>query len=155
MNEAFVYNLRTPLFGAFTPRPRYAIERALDRPGDYLGCECCTRDDQLADGIGTDKLPPTSLLWQLWCEAGSIVNVRDLWEAFCAAIVDRENEDEGDEEEAEGRTHADRSGISSGIDERMALALFYRSLAELRMLGFIKPTKKKVDCLAKAAWKGL
>jgi origin recognition complex subunit 3 len=156
MNEAFVYDLKMPLASAFTPRSRYAIERALDRPGDYLGCECCTAGSQLAKGTRTDKLPPASLLWQLWCEAGSIVNVRDLWEAFSAAIVDREEEDEDEEEEGgEARKWADENGINNSIDERMALALFYRSLAELRMLGFVKPTKKKVDCLAKAAWKGL
>jgi origin recognition complex subunit 3 len=157
MNEVFVYDLKMPLAGAFMPRPRHAIERALDRPGDYLGCECCTADGQPAgEGMRSDKLPPTSLLWQLSCEAGSIVNVRDLWEAFSGALVDREGEDDNDAEEGDkAKAGAEGNGIRKGVDERMALALFYRSLAELRMLGFVKPTKKKVDCLAKAAWKGL
>ena len=166
MNEAFVSDLKMPLATAFTPRPRHAVQRALDRPGDYLGCGCCSAvDGQLPEeeDMRSGRLPPTSLLWQLWCEAGSVVNVRDLWDAFRSAIVDREVEDEEDDnnnnnngEEPRTRNESDdgtRTG--TGIDERMALALFYRSLAELRMLGFVKPTKKKVDCLAKAAWRGL
>jgi len=155
MHEAFVYDLKMPLASVFTPRPRYAIERAIDRPGDYLGCDCCTADGQMLEGSRSEKLPPTSLLWQLWCEAGNIVNVRDLWEAFSSTIVDREGEEEDDGDEVDSGTQAETGRPSSGIDERMALALFYRSLAELRMLGFIKPTNKKADCLAKVAWKGL
>jgi origin recognition complex subunit 3 len=154
MNEAFVYDLKMPLAGAFTPRPRYAIERAVDRPADYLGCDCCTTDGQVADGARSGRLPPTTLLSQLWYEAGNIVNVRDLWEAFSEAIVDLEDENE-DEERNEAGKAVERNNASNAIGERLALALFYRSLAELRMLSFVKPTKKKMDCLAKAAWKGL
>ena len=162
MNEAFVSDLKMPLAAAFAPRPRHAVERALDRPGDYLGCGCCSAaDTQLleeAEDMRSGRLPPTSLLWQLWCEAGSMVNVRDLWDAFRSAIVDREVEDGEDDNGEEPRTRNetdDGTRTGTGIDERMALALFYRGLAELRMLGFVKPTKKKVDCLAKAAWRGL
>src|SRR5271163_1445610 len=97
MHEAFVYDLKLPLSTAFTPRPRYAIERALDRPADYLGCECCATKQQ------SNALPPASLLWQLWYEAGSVVNVKDLWETFKARIMEPgEDEDEGmDQQEAE------------------------------------------------------
>ena len=155
MHEVFVYDLKIPLAGAFAPRPRYAIERALGHPGDYLGCECCSVDPQgRAEGMRSGMLPPTSLLWQLWCEAGNIVNVRDLWEAFSAAIVDRQDDDER-EETGEGEVQADKDIGGNGINERTALTLFYRGLAELRMLGFVKPTKKKVDCLAKVTWGGL
>lgn len=38
---------------------------------------------------------------------------------------------------------------------KMFRALFYRGLAEMRFLGFVKYTKKKADHLAKLAWKGL
>jgi origin recognition complex subunit 3 len=34
-------------------------------------------------------------------------------------------------------------------------ALFQRALAELKHLGFVKPTRKKVDHVAKMMWKGL
>lgn len=155
MHEAFIYDLKMPLANVFTPRPRYAIERAIDRPGDYLGCDCCAADGQMLEGSGSEKLPPTSLLWQLWCEAGNIVNVRDLWEAFSSTVVGRGEGEEDAGDEVDSGTQVGKDRRSSGIDERMALALFYRSLAELRMLGFVKPTKRKADCLAKVAWKGL
>ena len=90
------------------------------------------------------------------------MNVRDLWEAFKAIVVNRQEREDGEQEdgaEEQGMQGngaeedvADRTGV---VDERMALALFYRGLAELRMMGFVKPTKRKADCLAKTAWRGL
>jgi origin recognition complex subunit 3 len=149
MHEAFVYDLKSPLSTSFNPRPRYATERALFSPYDYLGCERC--EGQTLGQISSSQ-PPTSILWQLWCEAGVIVNVKDLWDAFSAIVVEK-GEDEDDEiEDDDGREAA---GDEGKLDERMALALFYRGLAELRMMGFVKPTKRKVDCLAKTAWRGL
>jgi len=149
MHEVFIYDLKQPLTGSFVPRPRYAIERALDRPADYLGCECCSsvgRGDIPVNG----QLPQTSLLWRLWCEAGNVVNVRDLWEAFRARVVEDEDIDGEVEEPGE------LGGIGANkTNERVALALFYRGLAEIKMLGFVKPTKRKVDCVAKTAWRGL
>ncbi len=162
MHEAFVYDLKSPLATVFTPRPRYAIERALSTPHDYLGCECC-EGDATREGGGPGQIlatqPPTSILWQLWCEAGGTVNVRDLWEAFRAIVVNRkeredEQEEEGEEDERVQGNSAEKDGAGV-VDERMGLALFYRGLAELRMMGFAKPTKRKADCLAKTAWRGL
>ena len=34
-------------------------------------------------------------------------------------------------------------------------ALFYRSIAEMNFLGFVKQTRKRVDHLQTLAWKGL
>lgn len=98
------------------------------------------------------------MLWQLWCEAGGIVNVRDLWSAFEAVVVEKKNveeEVEEDEEEKKWRNRVNGEVGPGGVDERMALALFYRGLAELRMMGFVKATKRKADCLAKTVWKGM
>lgn len=41
LHEIFLYDLKSPHKDAFTPRPRYAVERALSAPQDYLGCDCC------------------------------------------------------------------------------------------------------------------
>jgi origin recognition complex subunit 3 len=35
------------------------------------------------------------------------------------------------------------------------LMLFYRALADLKLSGMVKPSRKKTDHLAKMAWKGL
>ncbi len=154
MHEAFAYDLKSPLAIAFTPRPRYATERALSTPYDYLGCECC---EGQASGHISATQPATSILWQLWCEAGGIVNVRDLWNAFEAIVVDRQEDDDDDdyEESTRGKGDVEAAKVTGAVDGRMALALFYRGLAELRMMGFVKGTKRKVDCLAKTAWRGL
>ncbi len=129
-NEIWIYDSKTPYRDVFIPRPRVVVERALSRPHDYLGCSCCnTQSDLMAP-----TLPVTAILYQLYLETGSLINVADLWSAFLA-IVGEENE--------------------GGLDERTALVLFYRGLAELKAMGFVKQSRKKADHIAKLAWKGL
>ena len=129
-HEIWLYDSRTPYKDVFMPRPRAVIERALSRPHDYLGCSCC----KVEEGHIASTLPTTAILYQLYLETGSLVNVADLWSAYLA-IVGNENE--------------------AGLDERTALVLFYQGLAELRIMGFVKPSRKKADHIAKLAWKGL
>ncbi|KAI1489745.1 origin recognition complex subunit 3 N-terminus-domain-containing protein [Biscogniauxia mediterranea] len=129
-NEIWLYDAKTPYRDVFVPRPRTVVERALSRPHDYLGCSCCkSRGDQLMP-----TLPATAILYQLYLETGSLINTADLWSAFFA-IVGEDNEE--------------------GLDERTALVLFYRALAEMRAAGFVKQSRKKADHIAKLAWKGL
>lgn len=141
-HEIFIFNAKTPLFPAFTPTPRYAIERALSSPADYLSCHCCGTDNPSTH-------PPSAILWTLWCEAGSIVNARDLWEAFRGVLISREQDDEVEK--------GGEVGDDDTTNEKRVLALFYRSLAELQMLGMVKMSKRKpgVECLAKIAWRGM
>ncbi|KAI8632070.1 origin recognition complex subunit 3 N-terminus-domain-containing protein [Xylariaceae sp. FL1651] len=129
-NEIWLYDAKTPYKDVFIPRPRNVLERALSRPHDYLGCSCCkTNEDQI---IST--LPTTSLLYQMYLETGSLINAADLWSAYYATVGD----EDGD-----------------GIDERTALVLFYRAMAEMKAMGFVKQSRKKTDHMAKLAWKGL
>ncbi|KAI1437549.1 origin recognition complex subunit 3 N-terminus-domain-containing protein [Xylaria sp. CBS 124048] len=129
-NEIWLYDSKTPYRDVFIPRPRHVLERALSRPHDYLGCACCkTGKDQIVP-----SLPTTAILYRLYLETGSLINAADLWSAFYT-IVSEDSEEE--------------------LDERTALVLFYRSMAEMRAMGFVKPTKKKADHVAKLAWKGL
>ncbi|KFA74810.1 hypothetical protein S40288_03511 [Stachybotrys chartarum IBT 40288] len=122
--ESWLYDSKSPLRDVLIPRPRGVFERCLTRPQDYLGCSCCK--DEGADIQATS--PATPILHHLYLEAGNLINVADLWSAF-HAIVSREEE-----------------------DERAALVMFYRGLAELRALGFIRPSKKKTDHVAKLKW---
>jgi origin recognition complex subunit 3 len=129
-NEIWLYDSKTPYKDVFIPRPRNVLERALSRPHDYLGCSCCkTDDDQMIP-----TLPTTAILYQLYLETGALINAADLWSAYYA-IVGEDNE--------------------GGLDERTALVLFYRSVAELKAMGFVKQSRKKADHVAKLAWKGL
>ena len=40
-HEIVLYDLRMPHRAAMVPKPRFAIERALSSPHDYLNCQCC------------------------------------------------------------------------------------------------------------------
>ncbi|KAI9802243.1 MAG: hypothetical protein M1825_002964 [Sarcosagium campestre] len=137
LHEIFLYDLRSPHRDVFTPKPRFAIERALSRPHDYLGCECC-RGTAGGGGGSSGGLastePATAIVYQMYLESGALINVSDLWKAYCAV------------------SSADDDGVD---EQRAALALFYRALAELKHLGMVKYSKKKIDHLAKMVWNGL
>lgn len=111
LHEIFLYDLRSPHRDVFTAKPRFAIERALSAPQDYLGCTCCKASDQ---GLSSTQ-PPTAILYQLYLESGALINIFDLWSAFYA-IVGRE-EDDGEE---------------SDDDEQKTLYVFHYPLLLLR-----------------------
>lgn len=127
LNEAWVYDAKSPYRDVFIPRQGTTIERALSRPHDFLACSCCGKDN----GTLSSNLPATAILYHLYLEAGSLVNVADLWSAFYALV--------GEESE-------------SGLDERVALVRFYQGLAELKNMGFVKQSRKKADHIAKLKW---
>ncbi|KAI6827712.1 hypothetical protein KC340_g5427 [Hortaea werneckii] len=134
-NEIFVYDLRSPHREVFTPRPRHAVERALASPHDYLDCDCCapekeSREEGEEEATLVATQPATAVLYQLYLESGNLINASDLWQAFQAVIGD-------------------------DADEQQSMALFQRALAELRALGMVKSTRKRVDHIAKVAWRGL
>lgn len=186
MSESYAYTLKSPLSAVLHPRARYSLERALTRPSDYLGCDCCVAEKPSGIILDRSTLPPTSLLLTMLNEAGSVVNVRDLWDAFRNTIstspsfgkgggnsgdIDRPNPpsngvrrgaDEGegsdqDQDEGEGEEEDKDGDTGDEATTRTVLALFYRSLADLRHMGLIRPSKRKpgVDCIAKTAWMGL
>ncbi|KAK7423370.1 Origin recognition complex subunit 3 [Neonectria punicea] len=124
LSESWLYDSRTPSRDVFVPRPRVVLERSLTRPHDYLSCACCKAGEE---GIQA-SFPETGLLYRLYLETGNLINVADLWSAFVTRL---------------GGTEA---------DERKTLVMFYRALAELRALGFVKASKKKADHIAKLKW---
>ncbi|KAL9589890.1 MAG: hypothetical protein Q9203_001308 [Teloschistes exilis] len=132
LREVLIFDLKSPHRDVFMPKPRYAIERALASPRDYLGCGCCTGAQY---GLSASH-PATSILYQLYLESGAIVNLSDLWSAFYT-ILGTENADDEDAEQ-----------------ERV-LAVFSRALAELKYMGMVKSSRKKADHLAKVLWNGL
>lgn len=127
LHEVWFYNSRTPYRDVFVPKPHAVFERSLTRPRDYLACDCC--DDA---GNASALAPPAAILYKLYQEAGALINVADLWTAFSGIIEGGEGNEE--------------------VDERGTLALFYQGLAELRAMGFVKPSKKKTDHVAKVKW---
>lgn len=125
--EILVYDLRLPARDAVTARPRFAIEKALSVPLNYL-----------TSGVTASKSlekPATAILYQMYLDSGALVNIFDLYNAFCSTMSTGKSD--------------------TAADERMKLTLFYQALAELRLLGLVKHSRKKIDHLAKAGWRGL
>ncbi|KAE8447607.1 hypothetical protein EG329_010578 [Mollisiaceae sp. DMI_Dod_QoI] len=129
LHEIWLYDSILPYRDVFTPAPRAALERALSAPYDYLQCECC----ESVEGLSSTH-PATAILYQMYLETGSLINIFDLWSAFYEMVS---------------------GGEELKMEERDALVLFYKALADLKSLGMIKQSKKKADHLAKTAWKGL
>jgi origin recognition complex subunit 3 len=128
LNEIWLVDSTTTLLDAFAPHPREAIETTLSTPYHFL--------DRRVPRGGTTlsiTLPATAILYQRYLEAGSIINMADLWSSFLEIVA-------GDAEEA---------------DEREVLMQFYRALADLKLMGMVKQSKKKADHLAKVSWEGL
>lgn len=132
LHEIFLFDMRNPLKEIFSPRPRFAVERALSNPFDYLISDSPEKSEAAAR-VSANQ-PATSILYQLYLESGSLVNVYDLWQAFYAVF----ESEQGD-----------------SCDERTTMALFYRALSELKALGMVKSSRKKADHVAKSAWMGL
>lgn len=138
LNELWMYDSKAPYKNIFIPRPGTIFERALSRPHDYLACTCC---GNVADGGNSATLPTTSVLYHLYQETGALVNVADLWTAFYALV----GIDDEQDPLAEMPKHQNHKPHNNGYDERTALVLFYQGLAELKAMGFVKSTKKRVD----------
>ena len=95
LHELLIYDAKTPYRDVFTPKPRFAVERALSSPHDYLACNCC---ESVENGLSSSQ-PATAVLYQLYLESGSLINTADLWSAFQTIMATEDAEDE-DEEQA-------------------------------------------------------
>ncbi|KAF1830328.1 origin recognition complex subunit [Decorospora gaudefroyi] len=131
LSEILMYDLKSPHTEVFQPKPRFAIERALASPHDYLGCDCCSGVDGNPAALSATQ-PATAIVYQMYLESGTLINVSDLWSAFNAI-----------------------AGDGSDENEPKTMALFQRALAELKYLGLVKPSRKKTDHISKTMWKGL
>lgn len=82
LNEILIIDSKSPHREVFTPKPRFAIERALSSPQDYLGCDCCGGSES---GLSASQ-PATAILYQLYLESGAAINTADLWSAFWTIV---------------------------------------------------------------------
>ena len=95
LNEILIFDSKSPHRDVFTPKPRFAIERALSSPHDYLDCDCCRGSE---DGLSATQ-PATTILYQLYLESSAVINTADLWSAFWTIV----GGDGIDDEETEQR----------------------------------------------------
>ncbi|KAL2269805.1 hypothetical protein VTJ83DRAFT_1989 [Remersonia thermophila] len=156
LHEPWTFDARAPCRDVFAPRPGTTFGRALARPHDYLACACCAAAAAPAAGPAgrlDPALPTAAALYHLYLEAGALINVADLWSAYYALVGgggDGGGEGDGEGEEESDADDGAESG--AGLDERTALVQFYRGLAELRMMGFVRPSRRKADHIAKVKW---
>jgi origin recognition complex subunit 3 len=93
LSEVFMYDLKSPHLEVFQPKPRFAVERALTSPHDYLGCDCCGGSSEKESALSSTQ-PATAIVYQLYLESGALMNVSDLWSAFNAIAGNNDEEDQ-------------------------------------------------------------
>ena len=93
LSEILMYDLKSPHLEVFQPKPRFAIERALTAPHDYLGCDCCGGSSEKESALSSTQ-PATAIVYQLYLESGALMNVSDLWSAFNASAGNPDVEDQ-------------------------------------------------------------
>ncbi|CAL4245587.1 unnamed protein product [Meganyctiphanes norvegica] len=111
--------------------PRASLTTALANPHHYLQCSCCFLEDK--SGI-TTSLPDVSVAYKLHLECGRMINLYDWMQAFIA-VIDPDND----------------MSIKKSVDPQLQ-ARFVQAVSELQFLGFIKPTKRKTDHVARLTW---
>lgn len=140
LHELFWFNFDKNHKAAFSPNIRLHLRSALSDHETFLG--------------KTEIEPHTSALFRLFQDGGQLINLYDWFQAFKQVyspnlVVSNQEDDEQDaagrEEEGQGSDEDD------GDEEKAKLqqALFVRSVAELKFLGFFKSTKRKTDHVQK------
>jgi origin recognition complex subunit 3 len=124
--EVFVADTAKLQEDVFLPTQRPALELALCEPKHYIG-------EQNRPGYHD---PHLSILYQLYRESSVFINSFDYYTAF------KEMLPEPSEEEKPNW-------------EKKTLAWFLQGIAELKLLGIIRDSKRKFECVEKVAWKDL
>lgn len=163
--EAFIYDIKGPTRATFAPKTRAAVERALSSPHDYLNCDCCHAMGENGESQVSSLIVPSVLADRYkeclvrntasYCHLVPAllgVRCRHQCERPLLSILCHPGGKRGG-----GRPHeVSPSRLLFGFYElTLFRALFQRSLAELKHLGLIKSSRKKIDHVAKAAWIGL
>ncbi len=151
LDEVWRYDACSPYRDVVVPRPELAMERALTQPHDYLACACCrdeTQENKRASGPEHESSirptqPTISILYQLYREAGPLINVADLWDAFHSVLT---------EGGVDGESADSVAADGDDAPERRHLARFYQGLLEMHALGYVKATRRKADHVAKVKW---
>ncbi|KAG9302171.1 hypothetical protein G9A89_020605 [Geosiphon pyriformis] len=130
LHEIVYYDVTKLLKNGFTVQPRTAIQSGLGHPRHYINCDCCHYEDDEDD---IDQILPTEqdtcILYKLYLECGKMINMYDWLVAFRSIIEKKEL-----------------------IGESEAQARFIRSVGELQLLGFVKPTARKTDHFERLTW---
>ncbi|XP_074660295.1 origin recognition complex subunit 3-like [Tubulanus polymorphus] len=130
--EAFYYDQSSIIKRHLAASPRASIHTGLGNPHYYL-----PNDELKCDGGHIAlSLPDICIVYKLHLECGRLINLYDWLQAFITIIS-------GDEESSNAKK-----------PDPVLQARFIRAVSELQFLGFIKPTKRKTDHVARLTWGG-
>ncbi|XP_045195815.2 origin recognition complex subunit 3-like [Mercenaria mercenaria] len=132
LHEIFYYNSSRTIKQRLNAAPRSALQMALSNPHYYLQCECCSTDS----GQIKCTMPDTCIIYKLHLECGQLINLYDWMQAYLT-VVQPEDED-----------------IDSNEQSQQLQARFIQAVSQLQFLGFVKPTKRKTDHVARLTWGG-
>ncbi|KAI8820462.1 origin recognition complex subunit 3 N-terminus-domain-containing protein [Fimicolochytrium jonesii] len=143
LHEVFVYSNAKLLERAFHPQPRAAIQTALGHTTNYLNCACCPTS--AGESAISHTLQDTSIVYRLYLECGSMINLYDWFMAFSAVL-----EKEVPPAAASAAESDENTPPASNRDD--AQLRFFAAVAELEYLGFIKSTTRKTDHVVRLTW---
>lgn len=135
LHEVFYYDSVADVKRHLNSSPRSAVQTALASPHYYLQCKCC----ELEPGVISPTMPDICIVYKLHLECTQLINLFDWLQAFVTVVTT--DEEEGD---SKNKTTVDP----------VLQARFIRAVSELQFLGFIKPTKRKTDHVARLTWGG-
>ncbi|KAM7308761.1 origin recognition complex subunit 3 [Ixodes scapularis] len=131
LHEVLYYDDAPSLKQYFVPSPRSVLHSALAKPYTYLKCECC---QSIGVAEMSPSLPDLSLSYKLHLESGKLINLYDMMQAF------------------RGVKMTTGQKKLSAEEEKLIEAQFFRSVAELQLLGLVKSTQRKTDHVARMTW---
>ncbi|KAG1671108.1 Origin recognition complex subunit 3 [Nymphon striatum] len=127
-HEIFYFNDISSIKKHFIVSPRACLQRALTNPAHYLKCDCC---ELKSNGEMLSTLPDICIVYKLMLECGRLVNLYDWLQAFHTVITGERSSEKPDD---------------------IVQARFIHAVSELQFFGYIKPTKKKTDHMARLTW---
>ncbi|CAG2213757.1 ORC3 [Mytilus edulis] len=134
LHEVFYYDSAADVKRQLNSSPRSAVQTALATPHHYLQCKCC----EMEPGIISSMMPDLCIVYKLHLECTQLINLFDWLQAFVTVVTSEQEEEEGKKKTV----------------EKVLQARFIRAVSELQFLGFIKPTKRKTDHVARLTWGG-
>ncbi|KAJ3126943.1 Origin recognition complex subunit 3 [Nowakowskiella sp. JEL0407] len=144
LSELIYYRNPARMRKAFHPMPRASIQTALGQPSHFLSCTCCSKDTESIDASMQD----TTILYKLYLECGKLINLHDLCVAFGNVL-----ESEKIVRDKKRKVSERQSSKVSDVEKAKEIqARFLHAMAELQLMGFVKPTNRKADHVLKLTW---
>lgn len=132
--EIFYYDAWGEIKRHLNASPRSVVQMALSSPHHYLQCKCCESEP----GSVTPSMPDICIAYKLHLECTQLINLYDWLQAFVTVVT---TDEDLDEEKIKN-------------PDKELQARFIRAVSELQFLGFVKPTKRKTDHVARLTWGG-